>query len=259
MSSSGRSEDENDSGDHGDCGSRKISQKRSRIIGGNLIYLGEHPWLGVISKHAKVHCGCSLVNHYWSLSAAHCFSDTNLKYYQVYFGIISFDYENLGIPIEKVIQHENYGFDFRNDISLIKSKFPILYNDYIQPICINQKSIFANRKFATLVGFGESYDSNAKLNAKKLVIPVVDTSICNQPYIMNNQIQDGMMCAGEIEGGVDACQGDSGGPLIIQENEKSILVGIVSWGIGCALVNKLGVYTDVAFYHDWIETHLNKN
>jgi hypothetical protein len=27
MSSSGRSEDENDSGDHGDCGSRKISQK----------------------------------------------------------------------------------------------------------------------------------------------------------------------------------------------------------------------------------------
>jgi secreted trypsin-like serine protease len=67
---------------------------------------------------------------------------------------------------------------------------------------------------------------------QKLVIPVVDTSICNQPYIMNNQIQDGMMCAGEIEGGVDACQGDSGGPLIIQENEKSILVGIVSWGIG---------------------------
>ena len=51
-----------------------------------------------------------------------------------------------------------------------------------------------------------------------------------------------MMCAKDP--GQDACQGDSGGPLYDQENNA--LVGVVSWGEGCADPSFPGVYSQVS-------------
>ena len=61
------------------------------------------------------------------------------------------------------------------------------------------------------------------------------------------------VCAGKIEGGKDSCQGDSGGPLVcINGNNEPVLVGIVSWGYGCASEGYPGIYAETAQYIDWM-------
>ena len=56
--------------------------------------------------------------------------------------------------------------------------------------------------------------------------------------------------------GKDTCRGDSGGPIFCPHKSKdekhTVLRGITSWGEGCAVAGKPGVYSDVGMYMDWI-------
>lgn len=78
-------------------------------------------------------------------------------------------------------------------------------------------------------------------------VPIISRAVCSRNYGSQNLL-NGMLCAGYMNGGRDACTGDSGGPLVC--NNK--LVGLVSFGIGCAMSGYPGVYVDVAYYVDWI-------
>lgn len=61
-----------------------------------------------------------------------------------------------------------------------------------------------------------------------------------------------MMCAGVTGGGRDACQGDSGGPLVVAGR----VVGLVSWGSGCAQPHYPGVYTRLSAVSALVSRHL---
>ena len=69
-----------------------------------------------------------------------------------------------------------------------------------------------------------------------------------------------MWCCRFEQGGVGPCNGDNGGPLACQFfNGTPVLIGIFSFGIGCARAQRPGVYTRVYSYNDWIQTTISEN
>ena len=67
--------------------------------------------------------------------------------------------------------------------------------------------------------------------------------INSTPSFPSVQVVSSMLCAGVAGGGRDACKRDSGGPLTQTAAGQTSLVGVVSWGQGCAEANYPGVYT----------------
>ncbi|KAK2184542.1 hypothetical protein NP493_263g03033 [Ridgeia piscesae] len=91
---------------------------------------------------------------------------------------------------------------------------------------------------------------------RQVSLPIVDTPTCRTYY--PGQITDVMFCAGLREGGKDTCQGDSGGPLVCRTGSGPwSLYGVTSWGQGCGIRRKLGVYTRVSEFRLWIDQTIN--
>jgi secreted trypsin-like serine protease len=90
--------------------------------------------------------------------------------------------------------------------------------------------------------------SSAVTTLQKADIGIIPYSTCSSSTMYGGSIRnDVMICAGFARGGVDACFGDSGGPLIQSINGQNKLVGVVSFGVGCARENRPGVYSRVSF------------
>ena len=107
---------------------------------------------------------------------------------------------------------------------------------------------------ATTMGWGTtSYGGPSSNVLLEVDVPIDDD--CGY----NGGITDNMVCAGDSNGGEDACQGDSGGPLIMtNEDGEYELIGIVSWGYGCAEPNYPGVYSRIYPELDWFFQYIGE-
>lgn len=103
---------------------------------------------------------------------------------------------------------------------------------------------------STVYGWGVTESGSASDTLRKVDVPVTADDACAASY-KGSFDPVSMVCAGLAEGGKDSCQGDSGGPLTgVGGDGTRKLIGIVSWGQGCAEPNFYGVYGRVSTFHD---------
>ena len=238
--------------------SANAGELSTRIVGGIEAREGEFPFIVSLQAGAKGShfCGGSLIKNRWVLTAAHCV-DTGAPSRLV----IGLHKQKQSSRAEihraaRVIVHPNYNsttidYDFALvELSKDSSYTPVEINS---DDTVGSDKASANFEVVT-AGWGATAESGWKLpdELRKVSVPLVPRASCLQSY--PEKITERMICAGYPEGGKDSCQGDSGGPLFIRYSNGSFnLIGVVSWGEGCARKGKYGVYSNIAAVYDWIQ------
>ncbi|XP_073075231.1 plasma kallikrein isoform X1 [Manis javanica] len=222
----------------------------TRIVGGTHSSLREWPWqvsLQVKLKEQSHVCGGAIIRRRLP----------TLDVWRVYGGILNLSEitnETHFSQIREIIIHQNYKLSGTgHDIALLKLEHPLNYTEFQKAICLPSKDD-TNRIYndCWVTGWGFTEENGTIQNTlQKANIPLVTNEECQRSY-RDYEITKQMICAGYKEGGKDACKGDSGGPFVCKHNKMWHLVGITSWGEGCARREQPGVYTKVAEYVDWI-------
>uniref|UniRef100_A0A8C6ERU8 trypsin n=1 Tax=Marmota marmota marmota TaxID=9994 RepID=A0A8C6ERU8_MARMA len=136
------------------------------------------------------------------------------------------------------------------NIMLLKLKSPAIISSRVSTISLPRSCPTVGTE-CLVSGWGNTLSSGGKFKYPDLLqcldAPVLSDTACHKAY--PGMITSNMFCLGFLEGGKDSCQCDSGGPVACNGE----LQGIVSWGTGCALKGKPGVYTKVCKYLDWIQ------
>jgi trypsin len=129
--------------------------------------------------------------------------------------------------------------------------FKIQKPDLPKPIPLNRNGGNpVNDQWLTTIGMGTtSFGGPLSDQLLKVDVQYMPPAECSNIYSGDVQKESGL-CAAVDAGGKDACQGDSGGPIF---DKTGTLVGVVSWGNGCADRGNPGVYSRVSGSIDWIE------
>ncbi|XP_005751637.1 transmembrane protease serine 3 [Pundamilia nyererei] len=242
-----------------DCGLRP--QYRTRIVGGNITKQGQFPWQVSLHFRNEHLCGGSIISPYWVITAAHCvYGFVNSSMWAVYVGLTEQPLHGAqALAVEKIVYHNRYrqkGLDY--DIALMKLAKQLEVNGSVQPICLpSHGEEFKEGTLCWISGWGATEeDGDTSVVLRSAVVPLISNQNCNKPEVYKGLISSWMICAGYLEGGIDSCQGDSGGPLACEDSSVWKLVGATSWGIGCAHINKPGVYTRITLALSWIHKQM---
>ncbi|XP_074833056.1 transmembrane protease serine 5 [Carettochelys insculpta] len=243
------------------CSECGLGSRAARIVGGSDVALGRWPWQVSLYLNSRHVCGGSVVSHNWVITAAHCVDNYRLPQvssWLVFAGIITHMAikEQAGLAVEKIISHPYYDDRHHDyDIALMKLAEPLNFSEAIHAVCLPlAHQDFPHGTHCWVSGWGYTRPEHVHVSEllKEASVPLISPKKCNSSCLYSGKLTPRMLCAGYLDGKVDACQGDSGGPLVCQDELAWRLVGIVSWGTGCADPNSPGVYTKVAEFLDWI-------
>ncbi|MBH1938620.1 serine protease [Streptomyces sp. AV19] len=240
------------------------------VVGGQPAKTSDVPWVVALASRERFgstrsgqFCGGVVVGLRTVVTAAHCLTREVLggdpretKDLRVLVGRDDLrGAEGAEVPVQET--WANPGFNVMTnagDIGVVTLAQP-LPATHVIGMAQRGETVYGANTPAVVYGWGDTVGNGAyseTLHGSPVL--VLADELCEQAYpggVEGAFTRVSMLCAGWPEGGRDACQGDSGGPLVAGGR----LVGIVSWGSGCAQPGRPGVYTRISAVSEMVSAH----
>lgn len=238
------------------------AEAKGVVIGGDPVVAGQQPWVVALASRDRFgparsgqFCGGAVVSASTVITAAHCFGRdvlggdwrkvTDLRVIADRTDLRSVSGQELRVRQVRI----NPGYDpvtNSGDVAVVTLEQPLAAGSAITMAGQGDQQDYLAGSEARVYGWGDTTGSGTYSPVlRSAVVVVLADEVCERAYPGNadgTYVRRTMLCAGEPQGGRDACQGDSGGPLVVGGK----LVGLVSWGTGCAEAGHPGVYTRVS-------------
>lgn len=238
-----------------------LSVQSDEIVGGVNTTIDQNPWqIALTDNSAFQFCGGSIINASWVLTAQHCV-DGGSADMRVVAGITRKSQQSTGQirAINGVLTFPGYTDpSVGRDVALVHLATPLdLSGPNAKAIgLVTPADATAGATNAGVVsrvtGWGTLTSGGSTPDILQTVdVPLISNADASSDYgqtITADQLAAGVRGVG----GKDSCQGDSGGPLSVTVGGVRKLAGVVSWGEGCALPNKPGMYARVSSFQAWI-------
>ena len=167
----------------------------------------------------------------------------------------NYEASSLTVGVAAIIEHPDYKKKtVENDIAILELTDRISLTKYpnIKPICLPEAGALFHGE-AIVSGWGTlASDSYSPSSLYEVAVTVFPDGDCGK---MTPEMTEDMICAGVKEGGRGSCYGDSGGPLVAPDPHhynSLTLIGLVSWGYGCAEADSLDIYAEVSHFVPWL-------
>ncbi|XP_017069085.1 trypsin delta [Drosophila eugracilis] len=235
-----------------------LPQLDGRIVGGLDTNITFYPHQISMRYNGNHRCGGSIYRNNQIISAAHCVNTlSGPENLTIVAGSSNIWYPTgpqQQLAVRKFIIHPNYrklNNDYDAAILILDGEFE--FNEAVQPIELAKERPEHDTP-VTVTGWGTTTEDGYLSDVlQEVSVNMVENTQCKSAYSI--MLTSRMLCAGVTGGGKDACQGDSGGPLVY----NNTLLGIVSWGTGCAREKYPGVYASVPDVRDWIIKTVEEN
>lgn len=225
------------------------------------------------TKTRSVKCTGSIINNYWVLTAAQCFSTSDASEKnrikartEIVWGKESFSNEDTSFyktmqGSGDVFLHPDFSSatdidTYKNDIALIRTPMGFNFDSKTSPIYLRTSELsFTEGQEATVVGVGEGGLLYPETKLRIETVKIQDIFACK--YYYGWPSTKNKICAK----GHSTCVGDEGGPMIMDINGVINLVAITS----ISLYNRYcgswhgnpELFTSVWLYNDWITQTMN--